>query len=244
MKNKSKYLAIILAAGKGSRLSSNIPKPLYKIDGLSIIDHLINSISSVPNIDILTVVGYEKNKLIKHIQGRSSYTVQNIQDGTGGAVLKCIDYIEKYENTFVFVGDTPFIDSKDIKKMILSHRKLKADCTFLYSEFPFKLPYARLIFNKKKQLIKLIESKHLSEEEENINSLFTSQYLFDSKLLLNNINKISSDSKTNEQNLTDIINIYIENRYRINPISINEFWNLMGINTLDDIKLLKSYNKN
>ena len=52
------------------------------------------------------------------------------------------------------------------------------------------------------------------------------------------------DNKTNEYNLTDIINIYIEERYRVNPILVNEFWRLMGINTLNDIELLKSYDKN
>ena len=86
MKNKSRYLAIILAAGKGSRLSKDIPKPLYEIDGLPIIDYIIRSISVIPEIDILTVVGYRKNEVINHIKDRSLYVVQPAQNGTGDAV--------------------------------------------------------------------------------------------------------------------------------------------------------------
>ena len=243
MKNKSRYLAIILAAGKGSRLSKDIPKPLYEIDGLPIIDYIIKSISVIPETDILTVVGYRKNEVINHIKDRSLYVVQPAQNGTGDAVSKCVDYIKEYEDTFVFVGDTPFIDSKVILSMFLKHRLYDSDCTFLYSKFPFSLPYARLLFDRKDKLIEIIETAHLKKDQEQIPYLFTSQYLFKSELLLDSINEISLDIKTKEYNFTDIINIYIEKNYKINPILVNEFWNLMGVNTLDDIELLKSYNK-
>ena len=243
MKKEPRYLAIILAAGKGSRLSSFTPKPLYKINGLPIIDHLFNSISSVPGIDILTVVGYKKNKIISHIKNRSSYVVQEPQKGTGDAVLRCADYIKKYQNSFIFVGDTPFILSKDIVRMMSSHINSDADCSFLYSKFPFLLPYGRLLFNKKNHLIKLIESEHLIDDERVIKKLFTSQYLLKSKLLIENIKRIEADSKTGEYNLTDIINIYIEEGYKINPILIDKFWRLMGINTPEDIKILESYHR-
>jgi bifunctional N-acetylglucosamine-1-phosphate-uridyltransferase/glucosamine-1-phosphate-acetyltransferase GlmU-like protein len=243
MKNKARYLAIILAAGKGSRLSTNIPKPLYEIDGLPIIDHIIKSISAIPDTDILTVVGHEKNKVINHIKDKSSYVIQKTQNGTGDAVLRCVDYIKEYEDILVFVGDTPFIDSRVILSMILKHKLHNADCTFLYSQFPFDLPYARLFFDRKNKLIKLVESKYLNKEQKKIRNLFTSQYLFKSKLLLGSIDEIYPDIKTKEYNFTDIINIYIEKKYKINPVLVHEFWSLMGINTLDDIKLLKSYNK-
>ena len=244
MKKKSRYLAIILAAGKGGRLKVDTPKPLYKFNKVSIIDHLINSISIFPNIDILTVVGYQKDKVIKHIKNRSSYVVQEEQKGTGDAVIKCIDNIKQYRNTFIFVGDTPFIGKREIERMIYRHEDFNADCTFLYSKFPFELPYGRLLFNQKNKLIKLVESSQLTKKEKNIRELFTSQYLFKSNLLLDTIAMLEKDKQTGEYNLTDIINIYIKQEYVLNPIIVQDYWKLMGINTLDDIEFLKTYTIN
>ena len=68
MNPKSNFLAIILAAGKGSRLNIRYPKPLYKINNIPIIDHIINSITSIGGIDILTVVGYQKEKIARKIK--------------------------------------------------------------------------------------------------------------------------------------------------------------------------------
>ena len=244
MNNNSKYLAIILAAGKGSRLAADIPKPLYKINDIPIIDYIINSISSVANIDILTVVGLQRNQIINHIKDRSLYLVQKNQNGTGGAVLECMDYIKKYKDAFIFVGDAPFVKKEHILKMISSHQDCNAECSFLYSKFPFELPYARLIFNHKNKLTKLIESSDLNDKQKHIKDLFTSQYLFKSKLLLDTIDKIKTDNRTGEYNFTEIINLYIKKAYKINPILVDEFWSLMGVNTLNDIKMLKTYTDN
>ena len=139
MENSSSYLAIILAAGKGTRLDTNIPKPLYKINNLPIIDHLINTFSFFSNIDVLTVVGHQKNKLIEHIQSKSFHVVQDLQNGTGEAVKVCLDFIVRYEHIFIFMGDAPFIGKNNVKQMMSSHMSVNADCSFLYSTFPFDL---------------------------------------------------------------------------------------------------------
>mgnify|MGYP001449484785 CR=1 FL=1 len=147
---------------------------------------------------------------------------------------------------FVVVGDAPFVHKNYIEKMILSHQGTDADCSFLYSKFPFKLPYARLFFNKDNNLEKLTEFCDLKKEDKDVKCFFTSQYLFKSKFLLNSIERLGLNEKTGEYNLTDIINICIKEKKRINSVLIKEFWNLMGINNLDDIKkisLYKNYDK-
>ena len=196
MKNKSSYLAIILAAGKGTRLDVSVPKPLYKVNNLPIIDHLINTFSFFSNIDILTVVGHQKNEIIKHIQGRSFHVVQEVQDGTGGAVKVCLDSISRYENIFIFMGDAPFIGKNNVKQMILSHMSANADCSFLYSNFPFDLPYARLFFDKDKNLERLTEFCDLNKRDKDVDSFFTSHYLCKSKFLLNKVKSLGLNKKT------------------------------------------------
>ena len=243
MKNNSSYLAIILAAGKGTRLDASVLKPLYKVNNLPIIDHLINTFSFFSNIDILTVVGHQKNKLIEHIGDRSFYVVQEDQNGTGSAVKVCRDFIGRYKHIFIFMGDAPFVDKNNIKQMMLSHISVNADCSFLYSNFPFNLPYARLFFDKDKNLERLTEFCDLNNKDKDVDSFFTSHYLFKSKFLLSEIENLGLNSVTGECNLTEIINVCIKNKNIINPILIKEFWNLMGINTLDDIDQIKKYKR-
>ena len=108
------YLAIILAAGRGSRLDYNGPKALFEINNVPLIQYLYNSVNNVGSIDLLTVVGYKKNSLIKYIKNKSLYVVQNEQLGTAHAVNQCIEYIKKYKYTFIFVGDAPFISESYI----------------------------------------------------------------------------------------------------------------------------------
>lgn len=243
MNLKSDFLAIILAAGKGSRLNSSLPKPLYKINGVAIIDYLIDSISQIKGIDILTVVGYKREEMIRHISNRSMHVVQKNPRGTGHALMKCLDYIRRYDNVFVFVGDAPLINPTLIRRLQSTHLKTNSDCSFLYSDFPFKLPYARLIFNEDKSLSYLVESNNANKQELEIKSMFTSHYLFNSSILINKINELLIDKKSKEYNLTDLINIYIEEELKISPVFTLDFWRLMGINTLNDAKFLENYQK-
>ena len=124
--------------------------------------------------------------------------------------------------------------------MINTHNNGKYDCTFLYSRFPFELPYGRLIFNDDK-LSYLVESNNATEDEIKSKDLFTSHYLVKSIHLLNHIDQIKPDKKTEEYNLSDIINIFIENNLNIKPIFVKEFWRLMGVNTKEDVKRISEY---
>ena len=241
MNNHSKYLAIILAAGKGTRLQSSLPKALYEVCGQSMIDYLIASLSKINFIDILTVVGHQKEKVVKHIKNRSSYIFQEEQLGTGDAVMQCRGMIEKYDNVFVLVGDAPFISTKYLLMMINLHKKQSSDCTFLYSKFPMHLPYGRLLFDKKQNLKRIVEDHQTDESNSNIRNFFTSQSLVKSKTLLTLINDISPDSITGEYNLTDTINFSIKRNYKLSPIFIKDYWTLMGINSLEDMEMVLSH---
>ena len=232
------YLAIILAAGKGSRLKFKGPKALFKINNIPLIQYLYNSITDVGSIDLLTVVGYRKNTLINYINNKSSYVIQDLQLGTAHAVNQCTEYIKKYKNTFIFVADAPFISKSFILNMMRLHEQQKSDCTFLYSKFPINLPYGRLIFDNHNRLLRLVEFHHANKQEIEVNSYFTSQYLFKSSILLEVLKKINPDIKTGEFNLTDSLNLLITQGYRVSPLMINNYKKLIGINSIEDFNYI------
>ena len=240
MGNNSKYLGIILAAGKGNRLDFSGPKPLFNVFGRPMIDYLINSFLKIGMIDLLTVVGHQKERVINHIEGRSSYITQNKQLGTGHAAAQCIDYIKKYKNTFIVVGDAPFISTKHLMNMINKHSKEKADCTFLYSKFPIRLPYGRLLFDDDGRLKELVEDHQADLTTKKQKNYFTSQYLFKSRILIKLLNRIKPDPTTGEYNLTDSINLLIKDKGKLSPIFIKNYWELIGINSLNDLSLIRS----
>ena len=243
MNRRSKHLAIILAAGKGSRLDFDGPKPLFPIYGKPMIQYIFDKFSKAGSIDILTVVGHEKEQLIKNIEGQSKYVYQKMQKGTGHAAAQCMSQIEQYQNTFIFVADAPFISSEHISTMINNHEKMNSDCTFLYSEFPINLPYGRLIFNSEKNLSGLIEEHNAETHIKKIRTYFTSQYLFKSEVLIDVLSQIRPDEITGEYNLTESINILIKQNFNLLPIYIEEYWELIGINTIDDLRYIQKLNE-
>jgi len=135
---KKNDLAIILAAGKGTRLNIDYPKPLFQINGISIIKQLTETLSRIDSMDILLVVGHQKDMIIDHLKGRYIFVEQKEPRGTADAVLKCLDYISNYKNTFVLVGDAPFIAEEDLLRLRQIHETQKPACSFLYSQFPFE----------------------------------------------------------------------------------------------------------
>ena len=236
-------LAIILAAGKGSRLDFDGPKPLFPIHGTPMIRYIFDAFLQVPSIDLLTVVGHQSDKVIKNIQGISKYVYQKEQLGTGHAAAQCISEIQKYKNSFIFVADSPFISSDHIISMLRNHKENNSDCTFLYSDFPLTLPYGRLIFNSADQLCGLVEEHNADSKMKSISTYFTSHYLFKSKVLIDTLSKICSDKLTGENNLTETINIMLNQNSKLLPIFVKEYWKLMGINAIDDLRYIQKLNE-
>lgn len=243
MNQEARYLAIILAAGVGSRLDFDGPKSLFPIDNKPMIDYTFSSLSDAGSIDLLTVVGHKKDQVIKHIENRSSYLHQSPLLGTGHAAMKCISQIEKYDNTFVFVADAPFVSRDYIYAMMKNHIKTNSDCTFLYSKFPIELPYGRLIFDASGKLKGLVEEHDADLQIKKNNTYFTSQYLFKSKTLIKLLSLIEPDKKTGEYNLTETINIMLKEGSEICPLYIKEYWNLMGINSIEDLSYIQGINE-
>ena len=110
-----KFCAVILAAGDGSRLKANTPKPLVKINNKSIIEYIVDTFLKFENIQIIVVV--KKNSPIIDLLGdKCEFVFQENPRGTGHAVKCTLDYIKQYDHTFISVGDSPLISYKTLKK--------------------------------------------------------------------------------------------------------------------------------
>tara|TARA_B100000945_G_C20327126_1_gene570578 strand:- start:64 stop:786 length:723 start_codon:yes stop_codon:yes gene_type:complete len=239
---KNNTIVLILAAGKGSRLQHELPKPLVPIYKVPMINRIINVFKSLENIDIAIVVGYRKEEIMLSIDDDVIFISQDKPKGTADAVIRSIDKIKNYSYVLIVNGDSGLINKKSINTLIKSHFLIRADCSFLSSVFPLELPYARVI-RKDGSVIKCVEERDANEIELESKELFTSHYLLKVEFLLKYIYKIRKNNKTGESYLIDIINIMIEDSCKVNGVLINDYRSLMGINTLEELELAESWIK-
>ena len=239
--NQNKVLALVLAAGRGTRMGSNIPKPLNLVFGKPIISWIISSFKK-NNIDIALIINPKDKFFFSKFDKDVHFIFQDNPNGTGHAVKQAVDIISKYNHTFIFVGDSPFVNHKLIIQMYNSHMNNNSDCTIISSLFiNRKFPYARVV-RKKKNIVKVVEEKDANELEYKLNELFGSHYLFKSKILLEFLDYLKPHKDNDEIYLTDILNELLEKRKKINSIIIDDWVRLVGLNTKEDIAWVESKN--
>tara|TARA_Y100000590_G_scaffold435682_1_gene555378 strand:- start:854 stop:1585 length:732 start_codon:yes stop_codon:yes gene_type:complete len=233
-------LALILAAGNGTRMNKKIPKPVVKVYGRPIISWIIDGFVK-NNFDVAIIINPINKKYFNKYKNKVDFIYQENQKGTGHAVMKATTKIKFYKHVFVFVGDSPFVDEENILKMYCKHIDNDIDVTILSSTFnEKKFPYARIIRDSNQRIIKIIEEIDANNKEKNIKELFCSHYLFKSKILIKYLKNIKENPKTKEIYLTDILNELIADNKKISSLNINDWKKLVGLNTKEDLEWIES----
>lgn len=235
-------IAIILAAGKGTRMRSDLPKPLVSFKEKPIVIHIIEAFEKAGITDIQMVVGYEANKVIATLENRVNYILQKKQNGTADAVKQAEAVIDWHnQNIFVFVGDAPLITSETIKQLESHHIQSGASCTFLTAVFDVDLPYARVIKNDAGIVIACVEEKNATKEQLKIKELLSSHFIFKGDDLFKYIHEIEPDSKNEEYYLTDIIPIFLSKGLKVETLQVEHYQELVGLNTPEDVQWAEQF---
>jgi bifunctional N-acetylglucosamine-1-phosphate-uridyltransferase/glucosamine-1-phosphate-acetyltransferase GlmU-like protein len=229
-------IAVILAAGKGTRMRSEIPKPIVSLNKRPIVEYIIDAFKSAGINNIVLVVGY-KSELVKDVLGRGyTYIEQKEQKGTAHAMMQVRDKISwQGRNIFIFVGDSPLITKDTIDKLLKYHESEQADLTFLTTDFDIKLPYARVIKDGNGNLMKCVEEKNASIEELKVRELLSSHFIFKADSLFLYLDEIKPDPDNGEYYLTDIIGVFLNYRLKVKTLKIKGYEELVGLNTPEDV---------
>ena len=176
--------AVILAAGKGARMNSDLPKVLHKVGDKSMIDHVIHTSKNLGAEKIITVLGYKYNMIQQSLDDESIECVlQEKQLGTAHAVLQCKKMLENFTgNTLILYGDVPLTKVETLSNLTSIHEKTNAWCTILTTDLPNPTGYGRIIRDKYNSLTKVVEEKDASEQERNISEVNTGIYIFNSTI--------------------------------------------------------------
>tara|TARA_B100000575_G_scaffold174492_1_gene139866 strand:+ start:591 stop:1316 length:726 start_codon:yes stop_codon:yes gene_type:complete len=235
-----KSVAIILAAGKGSRMKNSVPKPLIEVFNKPMIEWIIDKFNEL-NIDVIVVINPKDESFFKKYTNiKLVYQIE--QRGTGHAVQQAISAVDNYESVFVFVGDSPFVKKNKIESMLSYHNLDNNDVTILSSIFKNKFfPYARVIRCRKNNKIrKIIEEFEASKDELLVKELFCSHYLFKTKILKKYLPKLVENSQKKEIFFTDILNFLINDNKKVESVLVSNWKSLVGLNSKEDIDWIES----
>ena len=233
---------IILAAGKGTRMNSDLPKVLHKLQGKALIDYVIDESELLDPKEIILVVGFKKEQVIKHTKNRIhlKYATQVEQLGTGHAVLQTKELLKnKKGHILILYGDVPNIKSSTLMPIVDDHISNNRDLTLITAEIDDPSGYGRIIRDKNGNLLKIIEEKDCNNNEKKIKEWNPGIYIFKTKEVFRILNSIKTNNASKEYYLTDAIGLAQQSNMKIKAIKIANSYEVIGINTADQLKELE-----
>ena len=223
--------AVILAAGKGTRMKSDLPKVLHKVAGISMLEHVFRSVSAIEPEKTVTVIGHKAELVEQVLAGQTEFVRQTEQLGTGHAVMMAEPVLENLAGqTLVIAGDTPLITGESLKNLIDFHINHKNVATILTAEADNPFGYGRIIRNQHGEVVKIVEQKDASDFEQQIKEINTGTYVFDNARLFEALKNINTNNAQGEYYITDVIGIFRENGEKVGAYTLKDFDESLGVN--------------
>jgi len=230
--------AIVLAAGKGTRMESDLPKVCHPVGGRPMVCAVVDVCLEAGCDRVVVVVGYEQQKVrdaLAEYGDKVVYAIQEEQLGTGHAVMSAIDSYTNSDTTntdlFVLCGDGPLIRTQTLTKLLNLHRSTGAAGTLATSRIQDPSGYGRIVRNENGKFARIIEQKNASAEELQINEVNPSYYCVNAKAMFDALNKIKRNELTGEFYITDIFEFMLDAGHRVEVIDAVPPEDILSINT-------------
>ncbi|MDP4088244.1 MAG: bifunctional UDP-N-acetylglucosamine diphosphorylase/glucosamine-1-phosphate N-acetyltransferase GlmU [Bacillota bacterium] len=223
--------AVVLAAGEGKRMKSELPKVLHKVCGKEMVNHVIDCMraSGLEDVNVIVGRGAEKVKQGTSLKG-VTYSLQDKQLGTGHAVICASEFLKgKKGLVAIFTGDAPLIRKETVKGLVDYYEKGKYSAVILTSILDNPQGYGRIIRGGQ-GVERIVEHKDCSPEELLVKEINAGMYIFDIESLLSCLGKLSNNNAQGEYYLTDVIGILKAEGKAVGALAVN-FEETLGVNS-------------
>lgn len=237
--------SVILAGGKGTRMKSDLPKVLLKINNKTLIEYCVETAQSLKLTKVIVVVGY-KRELVQGILGNSvDYAIQGEQLGTGHALMQTKNILAQADGyVLVSNGDMPFISPKMFKDLYSACIKKGAAAAMMSVKTKDFSSWGRVVRDRRGDVKKIVEAKDADQKILEIEEKNAGIYCFSIKDLFFALEKIKSNNAQKEYYLTDVVEILSDSNKKIISIITTKYNNIVGINTPAELLQAKKILKN
>ncbi len=198
--------AVILAAGKGTRMKSKLPKVLHKVGGHPMLEHVMDAAEAAGCRDNVVVIGHGAELVRELVGSRARIALQAEQLGTGHAVLQAADTLKDFTGTvMILCGDTPLLEAEELKKFYAEHVKSGAAATVMSAMMEDPFGYGRILRDDNGDVAGIVEQKDASEEQKLIKEINTGNYCVEAPLLFEVLRTLGNNNAQGEYYLTDVL---------------------------------------
>lgn len=222
---------VVLAAGKGTRMKSALPKVLHQVGGKPMLGHVLDAVDKAGSEKTVVVAGFSAERVEEYLNGVAEVVYQEQQLGTAHALMQAADTLKTFPgHVLVVCGDTPMITSETLSMLVKHHIDNQATATVLTAMMEDPAGYGRVIRDDQGRVERIVEQKDGSPGELAIKEINTGFYCFAVPGLFETLTQISSENAQGEYYLTDIIKIYNSQSKIVTACVCDNPSEVMGIN--------------
>lgn len=226
-----KLTAVVLAAGKGTRMKSDLPKVLFPLAGKPMLQYIIDTLEEVGIEQIVVVAGYGSQEVQQAVSGNLTWVQQHPQLGTGHALAQAEPVLSHYTgDVLVVCGDTPLLGSATIKQLIVHHQNSCADATILTAIFANPAHYGRVIRNPSGEVAGIVEYKDATPEQLAVDEINSGTFCFRWPEAQKQLATLDADNAQGEYYLTDVIGLLASQGRVVESSVVKDNREIIGIN--------------
>lgn len=225
-------IAVILAAGKGTRMKSALTKVLHPVFFRPMIHHVMDAVRGTGIEQCAVIIGHQRAEVAQALTAyQPTLVVQEEQLGTGHAVLCAEEACIDHDAVLILCGDTPLLGAATLQKMISAHHSLQADLTLMTTRVDNPFGYGRILKDERGNVQAIVEEKDATSEQRQIQEINAGVYLVQRDFLFSALRQVGTDNAQKEVYLTDIVARAQQQKRRIHTFTHEQAIDVLGVNS-------------